>query len=301
MSSTVLISHNDLDGIACIVLAIHFRLPIDEMYITSYNSDNSEIYNKFQRIIITDFSITENDFKALRKKGKQIVILDHHKSSEWISKYSNCISDLKRCGSRIFYESFIRRSSPACTQFIKLVDIYDRWITSDPLWEQALDLNFLYEQRCRPINRTTLIFKNHSYEKTFYKSFISSTLSKFHSTFSFTETDIKYITQAKEHLESEYQKAKSTLSFHTDTRNIKYAIIQHTDFTSLICHRVLQENPDITYVLALSTVTINARSRDNFDVTQLNGINGHKNAGGGRYSASYIKQLLLNQAVMTYK
>lgn len=81
----ILITHNDLDGISCAILAIYFD-SFDRIYSigNSLEINDNWINNLNDQILITDLSISEDLIT------KNISIIDHHKTSSYIKKFSNC-------------------------------------------------------------------------------------------------------------------------------------------------------------------------------------------------------------------
>ena len=146
------ITYHDFDGLSAGILSslcgIHFSIILrDPDYI---NSDSVvEDAKQYDKIIITDIAFSENVLNQLLTAGKTVCIYDHHRTSQYINKYPNCISDSSRCSTKIYFEEVIQKYpkakiTGAMREFVELVDVYERWQQDSECWSKACDLNRLY-------------------------------------------------------------------------------------------------------------------------------------------------------------
>ena len=109
----ILFSHNDLDGIACNVVAKYFFDNI-KIFNCNYNEIDDVIYrelynNKNNNVIISDISYSKNrkDITKLLKSQRSVIIADHHPGSLWIKhifKTANVRESGDKCGAVLLYE-----------------------------------------------------------------------------------------------------------------------------------------------------------------------------------------------------
>lgn len=151
-----IITHTDLDGSGCAIVAKYFFGDRIEVTHADYNNLEEVVNNILQRmdeyemIYFTDICPEEEDVIKLSKFGN-IHIFDHHKSrAEFADKYDIIHLELSECGTKLFYEYLISqygedRRNDKLEKFVDLVDRYDRWVEDDPeKKKQADDLNAIF-------------------------------------------------------------------------------------------------------------------------------------------------------------
>ncbi|MCA1927962.1 MAG: phosphoesterase, partial [Calditerrivibrio sp.] len=76
------VTHNDLDGVGCAILVKKCYDFVETFYLNYDEVDNfiQNNYNKYDQIIITDISPSEEIFNFL-ENHIEIVFIDHHKTS----------------------------------------------------------------------------------------------------------------------------------------------------------------------------------------------------------------------------
>src|SRR5690606_2570941 len=158
-----LLSHNDLDGVGCGILA---KLAFGKEVKVRYNSvsgldrevewffDNE---NKDTFLFITDLSVNEENEKRLDEfyqRGGRVQLLDHHKTSDHFNQYdwgSVVVEDEDgklTSATSLFYEYLVAHqlmeSSSAVEEFVELVRQYDTWEWERNENHQAHRLNALF-------------------------------------------------------------------------------------------------------------------------------------------------------------
>ncbi|MBS4204159.1 DHH family phosphoesterase [Lederbergia citrea] len=141
-----LLSHNDLDGVGCGILA---KLAFGKQVRVRYNSVSSldrevewffENDNKDTFLFITDLSVNEENEKRLDEfyqDGGKVQLLDHHKTSlhfndyEWGHVVVEDEEGKLTSATSLFYEYLMTQqlieSSDAIAEFVELVRQYDTW------------------------------------------------------------------------------------------------------------------------------------------------------------------------------
>ena len=168
-----LFTHNDLDGLACILLA-QLAYGKDEVDFETcrYEDINEKLvlyleekqYENFEHCFITDISMKEETAafinEQLRTNSIPITLIDHHISAIALNAYPWChvtIEDekcIKCSGTSLFYDTLTaievpqkeKLLSPLVTTFVEKVRRYDTWdwqALEDVLAKQLNDLFFI--------------------------------------------------------------------------------------------------------------------------------------------------------------
>lgn len=312
----LLISHTDLDGLGCIVIAKFYEETKQDGF-DHYISENygfeekPEIVEQLMmsdEIIMTDLSCNEELLTKLLDAGKKVEIYDHHDSSLWLLDYEHpnlkVFHDQTRSGAEIFFEEYYvprySRNKASIIQFTKLVGTYDLWKLTDPLWETALSLN-------------RILFKQHNWDKKGVEAarpFIARQLKKLveNTEYSFDDSE-RYIIQ--EELEKEdkyYDKATSSIRIRKDTKGKLFGVTTLPGKISIVASRILnsEEYGALDYILILNsyrgmTGKASARSAKGFDCTELAMFNGHTAAAGTEFTADQAKKLYEEAICLKYK
>ena len=158
-----LLSHNDLDGVGCGILA---KLAFNERVKVRYNSVislNQEIelfLDKGQQdafLFITDLSPNEENEKRLNDyylETKKVQLIDHHKTALHLNDYEwgHVLVEEKEghltSATSLFYHYLVTHEllepSDAITEFVELVRQYDTWEWEKNENHQAHRLNTLF-------------------------------------------------------------------------------------------------------------------------------------------------------------
>jgi len=158
-----LLSHNDLDGVGCGILAkLAFGKNVKVRYnsISGLDREVEWFYENGDRdtsLIITDLSVNEENEKRLEKffqAGGKVQMLDHHKTSlhfndyEWAHIVVEDEDGKLTCATTLLYEYLVNRShlnpAPAIAEFVELVRQYDTWEWEKNNNQQAQRLNALF-------------------------------------------------------------------------------------------------------------------------------------------------------------
>lgn len=148
---TYLISHIDLDGYGCNIMAFKYLgrdIPFKNVNYDELADTIVEVPRDAQ-LIITDLSIPEN-LKGLLDEFEHIVIVDHHISTGWAIDWAEgnpkaeVVVDRSRCATWLFYEYLAKHYGYRDTmmdEWAKYVDDYDRYVLQYP---ESRRLNALF-------------------------------------------------------------------------------------------------------------------------------------------------------------
>ncbi|MED4265173.1 oligoribonuclease [Priestia megaterium] len=158
-----LLSHTDLDGVGCGVLAkLAFgdRIKIRYNSIASLNREVEWFLENEERnthLFITDLSVNEENEKRLEEfyqTGGKVQLLDHHKTALHFNEYEwghVVVEDNEgnlASGTSLFYEYLIEneliQASNAVDEFVELVRQYDTWEWEKNNNQEAHRLNALF-------------------------------------------------------------------------------------------------------------------------------------------------------------
>ena len=158
-----LLSHTDLDGVGCGILAkLAFgdRIKIRYNSIASLNREVEWFLENEERnthLFITDLSVNEENEKRLEEfyqTGGKVQLLDHHKTALHFNEYKwghVVVEDNEgnlASGTSLFYEYLIEneliQTSNAIDEFVELVRQYDTWEWEKNNNQEAHRLNALF-------------------------------------------------------------------------------------------------------------------------------------------------------------
>ncbi|RFU62911.1 DHH family phosphoesterase [Peribacillus glennii] len=161
-----LLTHNDLDGVGCGILA---KMALKDEVEVSYNSISALNYqvaaflekdNLDIELFITDLSVSQDNEKAISKfiaSGGKVKLIDHHKSAEHLNQYGWASVTVTQpdgkqaSATSLFYRYLVQRellnSSAILDEFVELVRQYDTWewdANDNVTAKQLNDLFFMY-------------------------------------------------------------------------------------------------------------------------------------------------------------
>ena len=287
----IVITHNDLDGVGCIVLSQFFQFA--SFYkILGYDNmelDNLSIGNSFEEVYVTDMATDRELYDKIQEKFPRatIYVFDHHQATSEIADKENVVFDTSQSGTKLFYD-YLRvgkRVPVTLSKFVTLVDTYDMWKQDSNLWKKAVEVN------------TILSTKKKYYLKDCYSKYSDFTNRMLHMIKNFddiiwNEGEKRTIKNAEEKLLQEATKAQMILQVRVDDRDIPFGVIKAGTKISLVCSKILADNKDIEYVVCVNTYQgingkISVRSRG-FDCTQFTVTGGHQKAAGGELSVEDV-------------
>lgn len=287
----ILISHVDLDGYGVNVLQALYKdiAPFDEILNKNYGFEESDetksLIKPGNEIVITDLSIPENVFLEWKSVLKSLTIIDHHESSKYLSQYEGNVWSTLQSGTSLFWNCWLRPRlfqnnvsiDPSVDYFVKLVDAYDRWQDNSDLWLDATRLNKVCQ--------------------AYGSKFVSHMVERFSMKWLWTYEETSLYSEIEQQEDMLLVEAEKELILRKDSAGDLFCITEIRDKgkLSMVCSRLLANHPDVVYCIAYypTRQSLSFRTkRADFDLTQLQGVFGHKAAAGGAYDSNDLYRLL---------
>ena len=308
---SVLITHNDLDGLGSVVLSEFFNLKFDLIYFLDYSERDDEEFFKdlikeYDIIEMADFSPPVSELNWILENNKMIAVYDHHDSSEVIKEIIHpnfkLFHDKERCGTKILFEEYIKprfkRMKPIVEEFVNLVNTYDLFKSDHLLWQEAQALN--------RVMYSSLNYGQFQWE--LYGRFIKGIVYKLEhqDKWSWNDYEMEKINKDIDKENKMYEGSKRILQTRTDEKGNKFGLFHNRGKLSIICQRLLKEYPDLKYIIAINTydgvggvgwqkLSIRSRDEKEFDCTNLKDCKGHKQAAGASCEIEFAKDLWMGK------
>ena len=261
---TLHITHNDLDGLGCGVLIKKF-LPgnITTAYLGYDDIDNciEEQMHNYDQIIVTDVSPKYGSVEMMAGE-KDVLIIDHHKTSEKLKDFHFTIHDITKCASLLTYEYLIDNGYKAekYEDFARCINDVDMWHLKR---KDSLQMSVLFN--LYGITRMEERFLNAPYD-------------------GFTKEEQLIITLEEERRDNYINKAKRYIKTLKDKDGLTFSVLFAENYASELCNSIIAEGI-ADYVLQINPQTKKAslRSHKDVDISVIaarNGGGGHKNAAG---------------------
>jgi oligoribonuclease NrnB/cAMP/cGMP phosphodiesterase (DHH superfamily) len=294
---TLVITHTDLDGFGCIIVLKALQVPFNDLIMADYRDyeagNNTFPYDclmEYQKVIYTDFSPDERCLNICKENHIDLIIIDHHKSKcELIQNFRKDTSyqfqyyySEEKSGTLLTYDFFKNKYITfSLKEFVDLVDTYDLWKKTHPLWEKATDLN-------RMLYKHAKYFEEGWNKYELYAGSILNRLEADSNHFNFNRIELTKIQEARDDEDKEVKKAEKNIFTRTDEKGNKFALIRLGAKISIVCSKLLDKYKGLSYILAVNTYNekktgelgLSLRSRTGFSLLQLEGTAGHEEACG---------------------
>ncbi|MBB6453250.1 oligoribonuclease NrnB/cAMP/cGMP phosphodiesterase (DHH superfamily) [Salirhabdus euzebyi] len=282
-----LLSHNDLDGVSCGILA---KLAFGKQVNVRYNSvggldrevqwflDNNK--DKDTLLIITDLSVNEENEKKLDeyvKAGGKVQFLDHHKTALHFNDYDwgqVVVEDEEgklTSATSLLYEYLVKNDylepSNGIAEFVELVRQYDTWE-----WEKN---NNLEAQR---LNALFFLISIDEFEEKMIDRLLSS------DHFYFDEFEKKVLDMEDDKIER-YIRRKRRELVQAKMEGLYAGIVYAESYHSELGNELGKEYPHLDFIAILNIGSKRVGFRtihDHVDVSEFAGLFG----GGGHAKAS---------------
>ncbi|GEK57165.1 hypothetical protein CHL76_02400 [Marinococcus halophilus] len=276
----IMFTHTDLDGVGCGVLYKSGITTSNQVYFCNYGDVDDVIQNKIKylratgverpQIIISDLGISEETAKMVDSYEGERLMLDHHKTNEWIAeKYEWAVVDTERSGTLLVYDFMAIPDDYEA--FAKMVDDYDRWVHA---YSDSKRLNRLFF--AMGINR----FFNRCLNLPFPERF--------------TEVDEMILELESDRLERYIDHvSKYVRRFPlSDSRDI--GIVYADSFQSELGHALMEDfNLEAVAMINPNAKSVSFRSKGTIDVGEIAkelGGGGHHNASGVSFDYDFAKE-----------
>ena len=297
---TALLSHIDGDGLGCILLGTVFQetLGIDEFFCKNYDFETEEpefveYLKSFDRVLMTDLTAAPEFFEEVESAGTEFFIFDHHDQTSWITERAGSSWDKSRCGTRIFWEDFIKpkvgRYPPLINHYVRLVDTYDLWKSDSEEWAEAKRLNSVFYG-----------FRNWSADTPVEQAqpFLSLMRTKFAKLreWRWTDREKKVIERAEKKEKEAFRLARSNLKKRADEQGRKFGVCRISSKISTVAHWVLEEETDLDYLIIINDFwkargKLSFRSaREDLNLNSFEGVNGHASAAGATLTENEVER-----------
>ena len=294
----LLITHIDLDGIACAVLGkIAFGNNVKVVY-ANYNNINiivnelidSGEHKEYSQIYITDISVDKETAEKINKTVdvEIVYLLDHHETATHLNDYSWAfvkteLLGKKTCGAEMLYTSLITHGSTlnptkVLNDFVETVRSYDTWDWKRDENQKAKDLNDVLTLigRDKFVDTYSTLLELDSENETFE-------IMQFHiEMLKYKRIEIdRYISSKLLQVKTFPDRENNIVAFVLADSNI-------SELGSKIC-----EATACDYCCILYGNKMSLRSVGDFDVSEIarrNNGGGHKNASGMDIDKYYIRK-----------
>lgn len=282
-----LLSHNDLDGVGCGILAkLAFGADVKVRY-NSISSLNKEIEFFLENdspdtfLFITDLSPDEENEKRLNKHYqdyKNIQLIDHHKTAlqlnnyEWGSVLVENEEGKLESATSLFYQFLVANEllqpTEAISEFVELVRQYDTWEWEKNENRQAHNLNSLF-----------FLVSVDEFEETMLERLSSS------ESFDFDEFEKKLLNMEEDKIER-YIRRKKREIVQTKIGGYYVGVVYAESYISELGNELSKEHPHLDYIaiLNMGSKKISLRTtHDHVDVSEIAatyGGGGHQKAAG---------------------
>jgi len=259
------ITHNDLDGAGCAILMKKVFGENLEYFSMNYDEIDDFILKNFmnyEKIYITDLSPSLDVYKEVLKR-KEIILIDHHKTSESFKIFDNVYHENDKCGTMLtfeYLEKTINADLSKYYDFVKLVNDYDLWILKD---KRSLELNKLF-----------YLYGFENFVNRFIKNY----------TIDFDEKE-QFVLEIENERQKKYlESTADTVKIFKDRDNRQFGVVFAEQYNSELGHNLISEkNLDYVIIINIQKKKISLRSKIDVDVSKIavaNGGGGHKNAAG---------------------
>lgn len=301
--STILISHIDLDGMGPIILRELFNqyLHIDEVDCRDYGFESNttllEHYKTFDKILFTDISVPQEVAEELSKTS-EVVFMDHHLPARWLENRPGSFYSEDECGTSLFWNHYvkprIRRYNPVVDRVVELIDTYDCWKDTSPLWDDAVSLNYvMYSSRFHVYGDKTPLAECSRFVDHMVRKIRENTTG----TWEWDDGEQEIIELQKCRLGSLYTRCMDNIDVREDSAGRVFGVIQASSKISLVCSMILKNNPAFDYLVCVNSFNgvngkISYRTRDRFDLNTIGMAHGHASAAAGTVTPDLALRLL---------
>ncbi|AXI08864.1 oligoribonuclease [Oceanobacillus zhaokaii] len=276
-----LLTHNDLDGVGCGILAkIAFGNQVKVRY-NSISSLNAQVEwflendNKETFLFITDLSVNEENEKRIDEffiAGGKVQLIDHHKTALSFNEYKwgrvivkNEEGSLTSATS-LFYEYLVEQqlmeSSTAVAEFVELVRQYDTWE-----WEKNDN------QKARQLNALFFLISIDEFEEIMINRLINS------EHFYFDEFEEKILDMEDDKIER-YIRRKRRQLVQTKIGKHFAGIVYAESYHSELGNELGKDYPHLDYIAILNIGGKRIGFRTIHDEVDVSEVAGHYDGGG---------------------
>lgn len=314
MKKIKLFTHTDLDGIGCAILAyLAFGRENVDVEFCNYDDvdekvetllSNSDLRNLYDKIFITDISISEELAKAIDAwiNPFNIRLFDHHATALWLNEHEWCevrvnatIGKQKTSGTEIFFkhlvdidrlniEVFKPEVINNIIKFVQIVRDWDTW-----RWKELGEEGVV----CKQMNDLFQIYGRDEFIEE-----ISARI-RFFDIPGFTEIDMAHLSIKQKDIDIYVAEKDKQLRVATDLFGKTFGYVFAERYFSELGNRLCEMHSEIEYVtmIDISRGIVSFRSvREDIDlgseIAHSFGGGGHKKAAGAILSQDVADELV---------
>lgn len=282
-----LLSHNDLDGVGCgIVAKLAFGDKVNAVYNSiaglNYQVESFiEAGNMEEKLIITDLSVNQDNEKRITDfvaAGGQAVLIDHHKSAVHLNEHNWAeVTVVQEDGKQtsatsLLYKYLIDKEllqpSPIVDEFVELVRQYDTW-------EWDINKNFTAKR----LNDLFFMFPQIDFEEKMLKKLTGN-----QTEFYFDDIEIKLL-EVEESRVERYIKRKKREVYQAKIGEHIAGIVHAESYHSELGNELSKEFPHLDYIAIMMVGGKRISLRTMHDSVDVSAI-AAKYDGGGHQKAS---------------
>ena len=300
MDKVMLFSHTDLDGYGCNIVLEALNIPYFAININYENNNEvikeyieGEYYKDYKKTYITDMSVNEEVAELINNtKDLNLVLLDHHPTSEWLNKYN---------WAKVLVDGAFEKTSGTEMLFNYLL---------------STDCNILFNNKENLYNIISLVQRIKRYDTWLWKDKYNDESAKKLSDLFYILGGINFITRLNEYkynadlLINEYEyllkaqqekinkymekKNKELIKKRIDEYEV--GIVFANQFQSELGNKLAELNPDCDLIAMIGENTISYRSiKDNVncgEFAKLFGGGGHPKTAGSEISLTQKEDII---------
>jgi uncharacterized protein len=282
-----LLTHNDLDGVGCGIIAkCAFGNKVEVKY-NSVSSLNFQVERFLEKgagkgtyLLITDLSVHEQNEKGLddyMRSGGKVKLIDHHKTALHLNQYPWAMVQVEyedhslASATSLFYQFLIQNglisSSESVDEFVQLVRQYDTWE-----WEKHGN------SKAKRLNDLFFMLSIDEFEEKMIERLRSG------KSFDFDEFEERILNMEEEKIERYVRRKKREL-VQTFIHDRCVGIVHAESYHSELGNELGKENPHLDYVAILNIGGKKVSLRTIHDHTDVSEI-ASKFGGGGHAKAA---------------
>ncbi|MEW8963234.1 DHH family phosphoesterase [Paraclostridium dentum] len=293
-----LFTHTDLDGVGCAILAkiasVINNIDIDIDF-CDYNNINDKvndflkIINSYDKVFIIDISVNEEVAEKLDKYNDKVVLLDHHKTADFLNKYKwahvyeTLVVDLeinvyiKVCGAYLFLDYLITSNYLKNFEFLDILTDFVEVIREYDVWEWIEIDNILAKQ----LNDLLYILGKERFIEEFTKQLLNG---------KFVINDkLNFLLELEQEKIDDYIENKNKNLIIRDIKGYNVGIVFAERYISELGSRLMELHPELDFVVIINIdKTISYRTnKNNIDLgefAKIYGGGGHPQAAGSPVS-----------------
>jgi oligoribonuclease NrnB/cAMP/cGMP phosphodiesterase (DHH superfamily) len=276
---SVMLTHGDCpDGSACVAFA-KALVPDVQVIFGIHKIINDQVMSAVSLVeeggvlwiadIVCDKDFLNMICTALKNKNASLGIYEHHETRSWLQKYQppvemnvEIVFDNNRCGSKIFFDSYVEKHSllTKYADFSKVINDRDLWLNQEIRGIQLAKLHQIYGDEKfidRFLNNAKVIFTN---DEKILLNFVYE--------------------QEKKRIDS----ALNRMKIKKDESGFNYGVVfESGDSSDLLNAAIEKFNLEYAIMLDLNKGKGSIRGKGNMDCaiySQNRGGGGHKRASG---------------------